>query len=72
MSDKVRITLKKGRSFVIDITTDKKGNPITKRSQTMIGKLNKGSDGMLHLHRNCRGYYAIDPVNIKRITHLNE
>jgi len=70
MKNKVRVTLVKGKSFVSEIVSDSKGNMISKRTQTMTGILTRGNDGMHHLHRNSKGYYVIDPTNIKSITEL--
>jgi len=63
---KVKVTLKKGVSVVIDVHPDKNGNLISKKSRTISGKLIETEDGKYHLHTS-RGYYILRPDMIQSI-----
>jgi len=58
---KVRVTLKRGSSFVTKVVND-----VSEKTNTMIGRL-KMVDGKYHLHHKYSGHYIIEPNNVKDI-----
>lgn len=58
---KVRVKLKKGKTFVTKVMND-----VSDRTNTMVGKL-KMVDGKYHLKRSCKGYYIVNPRDIEDV-----